>query len=122
MLGHLSDPAYRMLGRDQIVQAPRCHFHLPPLGGAQPNRRRAARRGSRAGRLPRGFALPRQQLVHLQLCIIYITNIIHKKIISSINELASENFAWSVKHLWKSLKKSQALSEAKDLQFRSGAK
>jgi hypothetical protein len=59
--------------------------------------------------------LPRQQLVHLQLCIIYITNIIHKKIISSINELASENFAWSVKHLWKSLKKSQALSEAKHL-------
>ena len=119
MLHHRRDLPYRMLRRYQIIRAARYHRHLPTLRGPQPNRRLAPRRPCLALRLDRGdFFPPRRQLLHPQLCIIIVINISHVDIISSINELASENFALGVKYLWKKSKKSQALSEARDLQFR----
>ncbi len=106
VLDHLGDQAYRMLGRNQIIQAARHPLHLATLRGPQPNRRLAPRRRCLALRLGRGdFFSSRRQLLHPQLCIIIINNVSHVGIISYINELASENFALGVKYLWKTSKK-----------------
>jgi hypothetical protein len=51
------------------------------------------------------FFSSHRQLFHLKLFIIFINNVIHTRIISYINALASENFAPGLKYLWKTSKK-----------------